>query len=145
MKSIYYPTHALFRLKSSIFILQKQNKNVMNDSVELVIKSSTGEIKKYPIHFPNVGDYYRIECLKQELSRSNYGGLVTSKTQNAYDALDMIDIEATLTVLAPKLIEDMKVTRFSQLGIKDYLIIRKAYLESVHPFIVEVRNLLKPE
>lgn len=116
----------------------------MNDSVELVIKASTGESRKYTVRFPNVGEYYRIQCLKAELSKNTYGGLVTSLTQEAINALDMIDIEATLTVLVPQLISDMKVSKFAELGLVDYKIIKEAYLETIQPFMNEVKAVLNP-
>ena len=68
-----------------------------------------------------------------------------ARTKEAIDALDMIDIEATLTVLAPRLIEDMKVDRFSKLGLKDYLMIKKEYLEVIEPFMVEIKKILNPQ
>lgn len=116
----------------------------MKDSVELVI-TAQGETRKYKISFPTVGEYYRIQCLKTELSRNNYGGLISAGTVDAVQALDMIDIEATLTVLAPQLIRDLKVDRFSKLGLLDYAMIKKAYIETVSPFMAEIYKALNPE
>lgn len=114
----------------------------MKDSVDLVISTPGGESKKYKISFPTVGEYYDIQCLKAELSKNNYGGLMTSRTIDAVQALDMIDIEATLTVLAPQLIRDLKVKRFSELGLLDYAKIKKAYVETVSPFMSEINEAL---
>lgn len=116
----------------------------MKDSVELVI-SAQGETRKYTISFPTVGEYYRIQCLKAELSKNNYGGLMSAGTLDAVQALDMIDIEATLTVLAPQLIKDLKVERFSKLGLIDYGMIKKAYVATVSPFMAEIYKALNPE
>lgn len=98
---------------------------------------------KYEIRYPNVGEYYRIECLKQNLSNGSYGNLLLSNSLNAMNALDMIDIEATLLVLAPNLIRDLKVKNLSELGIKDYVMIREAYIKNVVPFFKEINELLK--
>lgn len=117
----------------------------MKNSVELVIKTQQGESKSYQISFPSVGEYYRIQCLKAELSKNNYGGLLSSNTVDAIQALDMIDIEATLTVLAPQLIKDLKVDRFSKLGLADYAMIKKAYIETVSPFMAEIYDMLNPK
>lgn len=97
---------------------------------------------EYEIKFPNVGQYYNIETAKQSLGKGYYNVLLGNATKVAQDALDMIDIEATLTVLCPKLLTDMKVAKFSELGIVDYKEIKKIYVEEVHPFLKEVSDLL---
>lgn len=99
--------------------------------------------QEYEIIFPNVGQYYRIETLKQSLSKGYYNALLRSEMYTASNALDMIDIEATLTVICPKLIEDLKVKNFSELGLKDFQEIRKIYRTEVMPFLKEVYDLLK--
>lgn len=109
----------------------------MNDSVEFVIKG-----KSYTIHYPTVGEYYKIECLKQSLSNNNYGGLLVAGTASSIKALDMIDIEANLSVLAPSLIKDLKVGSISGLGIKDFNEIKKVYIETIVPFMKGVEDVL---
>lgn len=99
--------------------------------------------RKYEIKYPTVGEYYRIECLKQSLSNGTYSQLMLSNSLNALNALDMIDIEATLLVLSPELIKDLKVKNLSELGIKDYVMIREAYIKEVVPFFKEINELLK--
>jgi hypothetical protein len=112
----------------------------MNDSVEFTVKGRT-----YTINFPTVGEYYRIECLKQSLSNDNYGGLIVARTISSIKALDMIDIEATLSVLAPQLISDLKTESLSKLGLQDFNEIKKAYKEKVLPFMKKVNDLLNQE
>ena len=58
---------------------------------------------EYKMSFPTVGQYYEIETQKQFLGRGYYNTLLGNRTQAAADALDMIDIEATLTVMLPEL------------------------------------------
>ena len=113
---------------------------MIKDEVELVIKGHV-----YSIKFPNVGQYYRIEALKQNLSNGYYNALVMSVSKAAQHALDMIDIEATLVVLCPELIKDLKVKNFNELDIRDYCEIRDAFYKVVAPFFKEIDELLKSE
>lgn len=109
----------------------------MTDSKSIRIRG-----KEYEIHFPNVGEYYSIETAKQKLGKGFYNVLLGNPTKAAQDALDMIDIEATLSILCPALIDDLKVDKFSQLGIGDYKEIKEIYLKEVQPFLKEVNGLL---
>lgn len=99
----------------------------------------------YPINFPTVGQFYQIEALKQSLSKGFYNSMVMSPSALAQHALDMIDIEAALSVLAPKLISDLKVKNFSELDIRDYKLIRDEYFTVVAPFFKKITDLLKGE
>ena len=99
--------------------------------------------KEYTIPFPNVGQYYRIESTKPEISSGMYNSMLLSNTLSAQNALDMIDVEATLIVLCPELIKDLKVENFSKLGIKDYREIKNVYFKEVAPFFKEINDLLR--
>ena len=57
----------------------------------------------------------------------------------------MIDIEAAVVVLCPKLIEELKVKNFSELDVRDYKLIRDEYFKTVTPFFKEITELLKGE
>lgn len=94
--------------------------------------------REYVISYPNVGEYYRIEAMKQALGRGFYNALLETKTVSAINALDMIDIQATFAILCPKLIEDLKVNNFEELGVKDFAEIRDIYTETVAPFLNEI-------
>lgn len=98
--------------------------------------------KEYQISFPTVGQYYSIEAMKQRLSRGFYNSLLGNPTKTAQEALDMIDIEATISVLLPQFLTDMKVSSFSELGIKDYKEIKDIYNQEIFPFIKEINELL---
>lgn len=102
---------------------------------------------EYNIAFPNVGQYYRIEAMKQSLSRGFYNSMVMSPASSAQHALDMIDIEATLAVLCPDLIKELKVKNFDELDVRDYKLIRDEYTAKVLPFFKEINELLsgKPD
>ena len=101
----------------------------MNDTLTLNVKGNS-----YTIKFPTVGEFRQIESLKQVLSNGMYNQLATTTTTQAQHAADMIDIEATLTVLAPDLIKDLKCTNFSDLGIKDYTELRNIYVNDFLPW-----------
>lgn len=99
--------------------------------------------KEYKLSFPTVGQYYNIEATKQALGKGFYNALLGNKTKAAQDALDMIDIEATISILLPDLVSDLKVTRFKDLGLKDYVEIRKIYDEEIYPFLKEIHEILR--
>lgn len=113
---------------------------MIKDEVTIEIKGHS-----YPVKFPNVGQFYQIEAMKQNLSRGFYNSMVMSPSAMAQHALDMIDIEAAIAVLCPKLIEDMKVKNFSELDVRDYKLIRDEYFKTVVPFFKEITDLLKGE
>lgn len=98
--------------------------------------------KEYTIKFPNAGEYYRIETLKQSLGRGFYNTLLGNSTKAAQNALDIIDIEAVLTVMMPELVQDLKVESFSKLGLKDFVEIRKFYDKEIYPFLKEIQSIL---
>lgn len=110
---------------------------MVNEEVKIDVKGH-----EYSVPFPTVGQFYRIEALKQSLSRGFYNSMVMSPTGTAQQALDMIDIEATLTVLVPELIKDLKVKSFDELDVRDYTDIRDAYFKTVAPFFKEVQDIL---
>lgn len=111
---------------------------MIKDEVIIEIKGHS-----YSVKFPTVGQFYQIEATKQNLSRGFYNSMVMSPSALAQHALDMIDIEAAIVVLCPKLIEDMKVKNFSELDVRDYKLIRDEYFKTVAPFFKEVADLLK--
>lgn len=101
--------------------------------------------RSYQVTFPKVGQFYQIEAMKQTLSRGLYNSMVLNPTPSSQHALDMIDIEATLAILCPSIIEELKVKNLSDLDIRDYKQIRDAYMKNVVPMFKEVMELLKGE
>ena len=101
--------------------------------------------KTYNMAFPNVGQYYQIEAMKQALGRGFYKSLSQAVTVSAASACDMIDIEATLTILCPEFIKDLMVKNFSELGLEDFTMIRKAYVDQVTPKLNEFTKILIPQ
>lgn len=100
--------------------------------------------KEYKVSFPNVGQYYDIEAMKQSLGKGFYNTMLGNVTVSAQAALDMIDAEATITILMPDLVKDLKVDRFKDLGIKDYMQIKQLYDQEIFPFLKEVNKILNP-
>lgn len=98
----------------------------------------------YTIKFPNVGQFQAIESLKQVLSRGMYSSLITTNTRSSSSALDMIDIEAYMTVLCPQLLKDLKCDKFSELGIEDYMELKKAYDAQFIPWWNSVMKIVSP-
>ena len=101
--------------------------------------------RSYAIRFPNVGDYRNIEAMKHTLSANTYGSMTMSRLATANEALDMIDIEAYLTVLCPKLLEDLRCSSFSDLGIIDYRELRDAFKKQFVPWWQNIESMLRPE
>lgn len=113
---------------------------MVNEEVKICVKG-----REYSVSFPTVGQFYRIEATKQGLSHGYYNSMMMSPSSMTQQALDMIDIEATLSVLAPDLIKDLKVESFSDLDIRDYKMIRDEYCKVVAPFFKDVQAILSGE
>lgn len=111
----------------------------MNETLNFKVGGNT-----YVIKFPTVGDYYAIEASKQSLSVGYYNSLTQGTTRSASNAADMIDIEATLTILCPEVISKLECDSFKKLGLKDYLEIKKAFVEQITPWWKEIEELLNP-
>lgn len=68
--------------------------------------------------------------------------MIGNPTISAQRALDMIDVEAALSVLCPQLMSDLKVKSFSELGLKDYKEICDIYMHDIFPFLKEAEKIL---
>ena len=107
---------------------------------------------RYQIEFPNVGMFQNIETMKQVLSKGMYGALMSTGTITASKALDMVDIEAHLSILVKadesgknKLLKDLKCSTFSELGLEDYLELEQAYKSQFEPWWNNILELLNPK
>jgi len=98
----------------------------------------------YTIEFPNVGKFQRIESMKQVISQGMYSQLISTATLSTVEALNMVDMEAYLSILAPQLIKDLKCDSFSELDIEDYLELKKVYLDQFVPWWNSILNLINP-
>jgi hypothetical protein len=111
----------------------------MQDSIILKFKGQS-----FTLNFPTVGQYRDIQVMKQTLSMNNYSAMYRTMMVDSEDALDMIDIEANLSVLCPEFIKALKVP-FNQLGLVDYIGIRDEYKRVFEPWWLEIMKLLRPE
>lgn len=100
---------------------------------------------RYIIEFPNVGKFQQIETMKQILSRGMYSSMLPMNTISSIEVLDMIDIEAYLTVLCPDLIKKLNSGSFSELGLEDYLELKQAYQKVFIPWWNKIIDLLNPK
>lgn len=102
----------------------------MQETLNFDIKGNS-----YTLTFPNVGDFRKIESLKQVLSNGMYSQLVGTATNQAQHAADIVDIEAMVSVLEPEMIDKaFKSNSFSQLGMKDFQELKKAYVDQILPW-----------
>ncbi len=98
----------------------------------------------YRIDFPTVGKFQEIETMKQIVSKGMYSSLLQTGTLSAMEVVNMVDMESYLTVLAPKLIEDLKCKTFGDLDIEDFLELKDAYLNQFVPWWNKILDLLNP-
>ena len=98
---------------------------------------ATLEVKenKYELKFPTMGNFLDIESRRMALSNGTYSQLLRSALISSGIALDMIDMAATLSVLCPKLIKDLKAESLLDLDIMDAQELENAYKKSVKPWV----------
>jgi len=111
----------------------------MNREIVLLVLGNS-----YSIKFPTVGQFQAIESLKQVISKGMYSSLMSTNTVSANASLDMIDIEAYLTVLCPQLLKDLKCDSFINLGVEDYMVIKEAYDKQFIPWWNDIMKLVSP-
>lgn len=86
-----------------------------------------GASKSYQVEIPTGGQLVQIENLKAIYSGNNYGGVAGSNTIGANYALDLVDMNAYLTVLCPDLIKDLKTEDLFKIDIFDLKELKEAY------------------
>ncbi|MCK9543795.1 MAG: hypothetical protein M0R03_17385 [Novosphingobium sp.] len=101
--------------------------------------------KVYTIEYPNIGKYRKIDILKQSLSMGQYGNLFRTMTKQSEESLDMIDIEAYMTILCPKLFKDLGIQSFDELNFITYKTLKKSYKEQFIPWWNSIEEMLIPE
>lgn len=109
----------------------------MQEQLKITFKGKSYESK--PL---KVGTFIDIEKAKALLSAGQYGSMVRMATGVGDESLMMIDIEATISVLFPKLIEDIKPATIRDLGLKDYREFRTLYTEKVFNWLKESVKVL---
>lgn len=111
----------------------------MQDSLIFKVKGN-----QYNLKFPNVGGYKQIQINKQLLSNNTYKSLIqTVEHVGSQFAADMIDIEATLLVIAPEqFFKDLQSKSISEMGLVDFNELRTAYIEQIVPWWNNIEKAL---
>lgn len=89
----------------------------------------------YSVRFPSVNDFIQIESRRMNLTNGTYGYMLQSTLITSGLALDMVDMVATLTVLCPDIIKDLKVNTILELDLIDSKELMTAYNEQVKVWI----------
>lgn len=100
--------------------------------------------RDYQLETPTVGKYVAIEATYQLLGKGYYNTLLESPLQSTENAIEMIHLEARLSVLCPTLIKDMKVS-INELGMEDFKELKTAYDEQFKPWWNEFLTLVNPK
>lgn len=110
----------------------------MQDSLIFKVKGN-----QYNLKFPNVGGYKQIQINKQLLSNNTYKSLIQTNHSGSQFAADMVDIEATLLVIAPEqLFKDLQSKSISEMDIVDFNELRTAYIEQIVPWWNNIEKAL---
>lgn len=73
----------------------------------------------YTMKFPTVGEFLDIESRRILFSSNTYSQMLRSQLKSSAAALDFTDMASIVTVLCPKLIEDLKAKSVLDLDIFD--------------------------
>jgi broad specificity phosphatase PhoE len=90
---------------------------------------------EYVVSYPTVGQFMRLEALKQQLTGGQYGTMASSNLVAQYDALEFVDIVANLTVLIPQVQKDLNKVSFEDIDALDFAEIRTEYREKFMPWM----------
>lgn len=98
---------------------------------------------QYNLKFPNVGGYKQIQVNKQLLTNNTYQSMIQTYNKESQLACDVVDIEATLTVIAPEqFFKDLGTKSISELGMLDFNELRKEYIGQILPWWREIEQAL---
>jgi hypothetical protein len=109
----------------------------LSRSVEIKVQGNT-----YTLNMPNNRQLIAIEAMKARLSLGTYDSMmINSQSMGSQNALNLVDMIANFTVLAPDILKDLKVD-ISELNIMDSLVILKIYMEKIQPWVLGWQKLL---
>ena len=113
-------------------------------SKTITIKS--GEIEhEYTTDYPTVGQLIEIKRIEHQLSSGNLTAYLMSPLPTDNDtALDIKGI-AHMTILFPKMLEDLMCKSLLDLRYDDYQKVQDIYIKEIFPWITDWRDKLKPE
>lgn len=101
------------------------------------VKSFTLKGNSYKVEFPTAGQFIDIETKKAELSNGQWGQLIKSPTISTFRSIQIIECIATLSIICPQLISDLKVKRLEDLDLIDLVEIYKVYQKNIYPWYTE--------
>jgi hypothetical protein len=115
----------------------------MKRQITFKVLVGESETRDFTLKIPTGGQLVQIENLKAVYSTNNYQGIVQSGTVGANYALDLVDMNAYVSVLVPKLIEELKMKDLFELDIFDLQAVKTAYHEQMVPWINEWQTALR--
>lgn len=113
----------------------------MKRKLNFTVETQDGK-ESYELSIPTAGQLVRIETVKASTSGNTYGGIFSSGTVGGNYALDIIDMNAYLSVLCPDLIQSLKTKSLFDLDVFDLKQIKDAYDSQVVPWIIEWQTAL---
>lgn len=97
----------------------------------------------YSAEFPTIGQFMRIESLKQQLTGGQYTSMATSQLSSQFEALEFVDIVSYFSILFPKISKDLNKVSFEEIDAIDFAEVRKEYREKFLPWINEWYQTLR--
>lgn len=89
---------------------------------------------KYRVSIPNPGQLLAIETEKASISMGIYRNIMAANTIGSNYALDIVDMQAYLSVLVPDLLKDLKAP-ILELDLLDFNQLKKEYSEQFIPWV----------
>lgn len=99
--------------------------------------------KQYTTKEVVVGRVLDVWRLRTAISGGSYGLIYRVGMDAADEVLNIVNIEAFLTVFCPEVIEDLKPTSIREMGISDFNELKEVYLKEIEPWFEKVERLLK--
>lgn len=99
--------------------------------------------KTYTTEPVTIGRIVDLWKMRTTLSMGTYGQLFRYVLVGADAALKAVDIEAFFAVFCPDLLNDLKPTSISEMGLQDYIEIRDVYDSEISPWLSKVEAMLK--
>jgi len=100
---------------------------------------------KYTIDYPNTGQLIDVEKMKAVLSGNSYDGISNQNTNSGFYAKYLIDTVATINILCPQLVKDLKVKSILDLSAVDSNMLLKIYVKELLPWFIDWENALNSD
>lgn len=105
------------------------------------------ELQKLPFEltYPNVGGFIDIEVLKAQLSQGRYDAIASTFSVSSSYAKFLIDAIATLTVMAPKVLADLKIESLEKLTMVQSKELLDVYYKTIKPWLEAWQKFLNTD